>query len=210
MRVSGPASWRGSGSGPDELLARNPRLIYGRMTGWGQSGPLAQTAGHDINYIALTGALAAMGKPGEPAAIPLNLVGDFGGGSMFLAVGVLAALWERDRSGKGQVVDAAIVDGVSSLMRCSPVSCPTGRISLERDKNFLAGAAPFYRSYRCADGRELAVGALEATFFEDDDGAAGPLAIRLASKPDRGLERAARSARANLRESRSGALDRAL
>ena len=154
------------GLGPDELLARNPRLIYGRMTGWGQTGPLAQTAGHDINYIALTGALAAMGKPGEPAAVPLNLVGDFGGGSMFLAVGVLAALWERERSGKGQVVDAAIVDGVSSLMTMFAGLLPAGRISLERDKNFLGGAAPFYRCYRCADGRELAVGSLEEKFFE--------------------------------------------
>ena len=97
------------GLGPDELLAANPRLIYGRVTGWGQSGPLAHTAGHDIDYIALTGALAAMGKPGEPAAVPLNLVGDFGGGSMLLATGILAALWERERSGRGQVVDAAIV-----------------------------------------------------------------------------------------------------
>ncbi len=154
------------GLGPDELLARNSRLIYGRMTGWGQTGPLAQTAGHDINYIALTGVLAAMGKPGEPAAIPLNLVGDFGGGSMFLAVGILAALWERERSGKGQVVDAAIVDGVSSLMTIFAGLLPAGRISLERDKNFLGGAAPFYRCYRCADGRELAVGPLEQKFFE--------------------------------------------
>jgi alpha-methylacyl-CoA racemase len=154
------------GLGPDELLARNPRLIYGRMTGWGQTGPLAQTAGHDINYIALTGTLAAMGKPGEPAAVPLNLVGDFGGGSMFLVMGVLAALWERERSGKGQVVDAAIVDGVSSLMTMFAGLLPAGRISLERDKNFLGGAAPFYRSYRCADGREVAVGSLEQKFFE--------------------------------------------
>ncbi len=154
------------GLGPDELLARNPRLIYGRMTGWGQTGPLAQTAGHDINYIALTGALAAMGKPGEPAAVPLNLVGDFGGGSMFLAMGVLAALWERERSGKGQIVDAAIVDGVSSLMTMFAGLLPDGRISLERDKNLLGGAAPFYRCYRCADGRELAVGPLERKFFD--------------------------------------------
>lgn len=154
------------GLGPDELLARNPRLIYGRMSGWGQSGPLAQTAGHDINYIALTGALAAMGKPGEPATVPLNLVGDFGGGSMFLAMGLLAALWERERSGKGQVVDAAIVDGVSSLMTMFAGLVPDGRISLARDKNLLGGAAPFYRCYCCADGRELAVGSLEPKFFE--------------------------------------------
>jgi alpha-methylacyl-CoA racemase len=155
------------GLGPDALLAHNPRLIYGRMTGWGQTGPLAQTAGHDINYIALTGTLAAMGKPGEPAAVPLNLVGDFGGGSMFLAVGVLAALWERERSGRGQVVDAAIVDGVSSFMTMFAGLLPAGLISLERDKNFLGGAAPFYRCYRCADGRELSVGSLERKFFEE-------------------------------------------
>jgi alpha-methylacyl-CoA racemase len=154
------------GLGPDELLADNPRLIYGRMTGWGQTGPLAPTAGHDIDYIALTGALAAMGKPGEAAAVPLNLVGDFGGGSMLLAMGILAALWERDRSGRGQVVDAAIVDGVSSLMTMFAGLVPTGRISLDRDKNVLGGAAPFYRCYRCADGRELAVGCLEQRFFE--------------------------------------------
>jgi alpha-methylacyl-CoA racemase len=153
------------GLGPDELLAGNPRLIYGRMTGWGQTGPLAPTAGHDIDYIALTGALAAMGKSGEPAAVPLNLVGDFGGGSMLLATGILAALWERERSGKGQVVDAAIVDGVSSLMTMFAGLLHTGRISLDRDKNILGGAAPFYRCYRCADGRELAVGCLEQKFF---------------------------------------------
>jgi alpha-methylacyl-CoA racemase len=154
------------GLGPDELLAGNPRLIYGRMTGWGQTGPLAPTAGHDIDYIALTGALAAMGKFGEPAAVPLNLVGDFGGGSMLLATGILAALWEREKSGRGQVVDAAIVDGVSSLMTMFAGLLPTGRISLDRDKNILGGAAPFYRCYRCADGRELAVGCLEQRFFE--------------------------------------------
>ena len=161
------------GLGPDALLVRNPRLIYGRVTGWGQSGPLAQAAGHDINYIALTGALAAMGKPGEPAAIPLNLVGDFGGGSMFLAMGILAALWERERSGKGQIIDAAIVDGVSSMMTMFAGLLPSGRISLDRDKNLLSGAAPFYRCYRCADGRELAVGPLEPKFFEDMMGRLG-------------------------------------
>ena len=136
------------------------------MTGWGQTGPLAQTAGHDIDYIALTGALAAMGKPASRLAVPLNLVGDFGGGSMLLATGILAALWERERSGRGQVVDAAIVDGVTSLMTMFAGLLPTGRISLDRDQNILGGAAPFYRSYRCADGRELAVGCLEQRFFE--------------------------------------------
>lgn len=114
------------GLGPDELLARNPRLIYGRMTGWGQTGPLAQAAGHDINYIALTGALAAIRGESGPAVPPLNLVGDFGGGSLYLAVGILAALWERERSGQGQVIDAAIVDGVSSLMTFLPGCYPAG------------------------------------------------------------------------------------
>jgi len=155
------------GLGPDDLLSRNPRLVYGRMTGWGQDGPLARTAGHDINYIALSGALAAIGRPGEPAVPPLNLVGDFGGGSMFLAFGIMAALWEREKSGKGQVVDAAIVDGVSSLMTMFAGLLPTNLISLDRDKNLLSGAAPFYRCYICSDGREMAVGCLETKFYEE-------------------------------------------
>ncbi|WP_068086771.1 CaiB/BaiF CoA transferase family protein [Novosphingobium rosa] len=153
------------GLGPDVLCAANPRLIYGRMTGWGQEGPWARLAGHDITYIALSGALAAMGKPGEPAAVPLNLVGDFGGGSMFLIAGILAALWERERSGQGQVVDAAIIDGVASLMTMFTGLEPSGRISLERARNLLGGAAPFYRCYLCSDGQEVAVGPLEPPFF---------------------------------------------
>lgn len=155
------------GLGPDIMLKRNPRLVYGRITGWGQDGPLAQTAGHDINYIALSGALAAIGKPGEPATVPLNLIGDFGGGSMFLAFGILAALWERERSGKGQVVDAAIIDGVGSLMTMFAGLLPSKRISLDRDENVLGGAAPFYRSYMCSDGEEISVGALEPQFFAE-------------------------------------------
>lgn len=155
------------GLGPDVMLQRNPRLVYGRMTGWGQDGPLASTAGHDINYIALTGALAAIGKPGEPATLPLNLVGDFGGGSMFLAFGILAALWEREKSGKGQVVDAAIIDGVGSLMTMFLGLLPSGQISLERGRNILGGAAPYYRSYMCSDGEEISVGALEPQFFAE-------------------------------------------
>lgn len=155
------------GLGPDELLARNPRLIYGRMTGWGQSGPLAKAAGHDINYIALTGALAAIRGDSGPAIPPLNLVGDLGGGSLYLAVGILAALWERERSGQGQVIDAAIVDGVSSLMTFFAGLLPSGRIDLQRDRNPLAGAAPNYRCYRCADGREIAIGPLEPQFWRE-------------------------------------------
>lgn len=155
------------GLGPEILMARNERLVYGRVTGWGQSGPLSSTAGHDINYIALTGALAAIGRPGEPAVPPLNLLGDFGGGSMYLAFGILAALLERERSGKGQIVDAAIVDGVSSLLSMFSGLVPSGRISMNRDANVLAGAAHFYRCYLCADGKEIAVGALEPKFYDE-------------------------------------------
>ena len=155
------------GLGPDELLARNPRLIYGRMTGWGQTGPLARAAGHDINYIALTGALAAIRGESGPAVPPLNLVGDFGGGSLYLAVGILAVLWERERSGQGQVIDAAIVDGVSSLMTFFAGLLPSGRIEMQRERNPLSGAAPNYRCYLCADGREIAIGALEPPFWRE-------------------------------------------
>ena len=153
------------GLGPDVCLLGNQRLVYGRMTGWGQYGPLAHAAGHDINYIALTGALAGIGRPGEPAQPPLNLLGDFGGGSMFLAFGVLAALLERERSGKGQVIDAAIVDGVSHLMSFFAGLLLSERISLNRSENLLGGAAPFYRCYLCADGREVAVGPIEPHFY---------------------------------------------
>jgi alpha-methylacyl-CoA racemase len=153
------------GLGPDVLVARNPRLVYGRMTGWGQQGPLASRAGHDINYIALTGALQAIGTPGGRSVPPLNLVGDFGGGSMFLAFGIAAALFEREKSGKGQVVDAAIVDGISNLMTMFAGLLPDKRISLDRSRNLLAGSAPFYRTYWCADGREVAIGPLEPQFW---------------------------------------------
>jgi alpha-methylacyl-CoA racemase len=155
------------GLGPDVMLARNPRLIYGRMTGWGQEGPLAKAAGHDINYIAITGALAAIGNRDGNSIPPLNLVGDFGGGSMFLVMGILAALYERERSGKGQVIDAAIVDGVASLMSFFGGLRARGSISLERRANLLSGAAHFYRCYTCADGREIAVGAIEPQFYAE-------------------------------------------
>ncbi len=155
------------GLGPDELLGRNPRLVYGRMTGWGQTGPLARAAGHDINYIALTGALAAITDGRGRPVPPLNLVGDFGGGSLFLALGVVAALWERERSGRGQVVDAAIVDGVSSLMTLFAGLLPSGVISLDPDKNPLGGKAPFYRCYECADGRYVSVGPIEPQFYAE-------------------------------------------
>ena len=155
------------GLGPEEMLTRNPGLVYGRMTGWGQTGPLARTAGHDINYIALTGALDAIGPPGERSVPPLNLVGDFGGGSLYLAFGIMAALWERERSGVGQVVDAAIVDGVSSMMTMFAGLIPSGRITLDRSRNPLGGSAPYYRTYLCADGREMSVGAIEPQFWAE-------------------------------------------
>jgi len=155
------------GLGPEVMLERNPRIIYGRMTGWGQTGPLAHSAGHDINYIALTGALAAIGGMGQPAQPPLNLVGDFGGGSLYLAFGITAALLERERSGKGQVIDAAIVDGAASLMTFFSGLVPSGAISLDREKNMLGGAAPFYRCYLCADGREVSIGAIEPKFYAE-------------------------------------------
>jgi alpha-methylacyl-CoA racemase len=153
------------GLGPEVMLERNPRLVYGRMTGWGQTGPLAQVAGHDLNYIALTGALAAIGTPGDPPPPPLNLIGDFGGGSMFLVTGILAALLERARSGRGQVVDAAIVDGVNAMMAMFAGLVPAGYVSMDRDRNMLGGAAPFYRCYTCADGRYVSVGAIEPKFY---------------------------------------------
>ncbi|MBB6125304.1 CaiB/BaiF CoA transferase family protein [Sphingobium subterraneum] len=155
------------GLGPDVVLARNPKLVYGRMTGWGQTGPRSARVGHDINFIALTGALAAMGKADEPPLPPLNLVGDFGGGSMMLAFGIMAALWERERSGLGQVIDAAIIDGTSSLMALLVGAHAAGAISLERDRNLLAGVAPFYRCYRCADGKDVAIGAIEPPFYAE-------------------------------------------
>ena len=153
------------GLGPDVCLARNPKLVFGRVTGWGQHGPLAKTAGHDINYIALTGALHAIGKADAPAP-PLNLLGDFGGGAMALAFGLVCALWEAKSSGRGQVVDAAMTDGVSLLMSMIYGFKAGGRWKDERDANLLDGGAPFYGTYRCADGKFVAVGALEPQFFD--------------------------------------------
>ncbi|WP_261570168.1 CaiB/BaiF CoA transferase family protein [Frankia gtarii] len=153
------------GLGPDTCLARNPRLVYGRMTGWGQAGPMADRAGHDINYLSLTGVLHAIGPAGAPPVPPLNLVGDFGGGSMFLVAGVLAALWERSVSGRGQVVDAAMVDGTGVLAQMVWALRGMGIWSDERSANILDGAAPFYTTYTCADGRYVAVGAVEPQFY---------------------------------------------
>lgn len=153
------------GLGPTDCHAINPRLIYGRMTGWGQQGPKANRAGHDINYISLTGALHAIGRAGERPVPPLNLVGDFGGGSMFLLTGVLAALWERERSGQGQVVDAAMVDGASVLLQMMWSMRAQGGWTSERGTNMLDGGAPFYDTYACSDDRYVAVGAIEPQFF---------------------------------------------
>jgi alpha-methylacyl-CoA racemase len=153
------------GAGPADCHARNPRLVYARITGWGQQGPLADRAGHDINYIALSGVLHAIGPAGGKPVPPLNLVGDFGGGSMFLVLGVLAALWERERSGTGQVVDAAMVDGVSVLAQMFWSLRACGRWSDQRGANLLDSGVPFYDTYLCADGRYVAVGALEPQFY---------------------------------------------
>lgn len=153
------------GLGPEVCLALNPGLVYGRMTGWGQTGPLAPYAGHDINYIALTGALDAIGRQGQPPTPPLNLVGDFGGGSLYLALGILSAIWERHRSGHGQVVDAAIVDGTLSLLGGHIGMVAAGLAKGKRGSNMLDSGSPFYDVYACADGRWLAVGAIEDKFF---------------------------------------------
>jgi alpha-methylacyl-CoA racemase len=153
------------GVGPEPCLALNPRLIYGRVTGWGQEGPRAAQVGHDINYIALTGALHAIGRKGEPPPPPLNLVGDFGGGSMLLLVGVLAGLWERGRSGRGQVIDAAMVDGTALLTQMMHALRGMDAWTDDRASNLLDGGAPFYDTYQCADQRYVAVGALEPHFF---------------------------------------------
>jgi alpha-methylacyl-CoA racemase len=153
------------GIGPSDTQVVNPRLIYARMTGWGQDGPWAKTAGHDINYISVTGALHAIGRPGERPVPPLNLVGDFGGGSMLVLVGILAALWERERSGEGQVVDAAMVDGASLLSQMFWSFRGAGAWSDERGVNLLDGGAPQYDTYECSDGRYVAVGALEPQFW---------------------------------------------
>lgn len=155
------------GLGPDVVLEANPRLVYARMTGWGQDGPLAQAAGHDLNYIAITGALDSIGAKGELPIPPQNLVGDFGGGSMYCAVGILAALYERERSGKGQVVDAAIVDGVTSLMSFFYGQPHSALRTTERGAGLLGGAAHFYRCYKCADGKEITVGAIEPQFYAE-------------------------------------------
>lgn len=155
------------GLGPEEALAANPRLVYGRVTGWGQDGPLAQVAAHDLNYVALTGALYTMGPGGQRPSLPLNLVGDFAGGSMFLAIGLLAALIEAKSSGLGQVVDAAIVDGVSLLMTENYGMDASGFWNLERGTNVSDGGAPFFNTYETRDGQFITIGSVEPKFYND-------------------------------------------
>jgi alpha-methylacyl-CoA racemase len=155
------------GIGPDDCAARNPRLVYGRMTGWGQDGPLASTAGHDINYIAVAGVLWAIGRAGDRPVPPLNLVGDFGGGGMLLAFGVVAAILEAQRSGRGQVVDAAMVDGAASLMTMTFAFRQGGMWSDDRGVNMLDTGAPFYEVYETSDGKWFAVGAIERQFYAE-------------------------------------------
>jgi alpha-methylacyl-CoA racemase len=174
------------GLGPDACFARNPKLVYGRMTGWGQDGPLAQAAGHDINYIALSGALHAIGRAGEKPVPPINLVGDFGGGGMLLAFGIACALLEAQRSGKGQVVDAAMVDGSALLMAMFFGFRASGLHSEERGTNLLDGGAHFYDTYETKDGRHVAVGALEPQFYAE---LLGKLGIEQSSLPPQ-MERA--------------------
>lgn len=155
------------GIGPDDCFAVNPALVYGRMTGWGQEGPLSQTAGHDINYISLNGALHSVGVAGQKPVVPLNLVGDFGGGTMFLMTGVLGALLEAKNSGKGQVVDAAMIDGASNLMWMCHSFQASGTWDFNKPgTNILDGGAFFYDTYECADGKYVALGAIEPQFFE--------------------------------------------
>jgi alpha-methylacyl-CoA racemase len=155
------------GLGPEPCLAANPRLVYGRMTGWGQSGPLAPTAGHDLNYIALAGVLHAIGRAGQKPTPPLNLIGDFGGGALYLAMGLLAALLETSRSGKGQIVDAAMVEGAASLLTPFFGMYAAGSFKTERGANHLDSGAFFYETYECADGEYLAVAAIEPKFYAE-------------------------------------------
>jgi len=153
------------GLGPDQCMAVNPRLVYGRMTGWGQTGPLAQVAGHDINYISLTGALHAIGRSGEKPVLPLNLVGDFGGGAMFLAFGMLCALLEAQKTGKGQVIDAAMTDGTALLMAMFNSFDAQGHWNPERGGNLLDGGTHYYDVYETSDGKYISIGSIEPQFY---------------------------------------------
>jgi alpha-methylacyl-CoA racemase len=155
------------GLGADACRARNPRLIYAQMTGWGQSGPLAATAGHDLNYIAVAGALHAIGSSDQPPPVPLNLIGDYGGGGMFLAFGITSALYERERSGVGQILDVAMVDGVASLMAVFAQLRASGQWTAQRQRHWLDGGTPWYRAYRTRDEQFVTVAALEPQFYAE-------------------------------------------
>lgn len=153
------------GLGPDVCLKRNPRLVYGRVTGWGQEGPLSQVAGHDLNYLSITGALHVMGRAGQPPTPPLNVLGDYAGGSLYLAFGLLAGILEARGSGQGQVIDAAMVDGVTSIMTVILGLHEAGMLGKERGTNLLDTGAPFYEVYACADGKYVSVGPIEGKFY---------------------------------------------
>jgi alpha-methylacyl-CoA racemase len=172
-----PGAMARLGLGPAEALERNPRLIYARMTGWGQQGPLASSAGHDLNYVGLTGMLSMLASKGERPVAPHNLLGDYGGGSLYLVIGILAALLERERSGRGQVVDAAIVDGAVSMLAPIMGMVAAGLLPADPAEGMLAGHAPAYRTYACADGRFIAVAPLEPAFRRQ-------LTDRLGLEPD--------------------------
>lgn len=159
-----PGTMERLGLGPEVCLERNPRLVYGRLTGWGQTGPLAHAAGHDINYIAVSGALAQIGRSGQPPTVPLNLLGDYGGGGMLLALGIVSALLETQRSGQGQVVDAAMAEGAATLSASLYGLAAAGIHRPERGTNLLDGGAPHYDVYECADGKFVSVGPLEPHF----------------------------------------------
>jgi alpha-methylacyl-CoA racemase len=180
-----PAVAERLGLGPDICLARNPRLVYGRMTGWGQTGPMAQTAGHDIDYIALAGALEPIGRAGEKPLPPLNLVGDFGGGGMLLAFGMLAAILSARQTGKGQVVDAAMVDGAASLMTMTYTLRSAGIWNDQRGTNLLDTGAHFYEVYETADGGYIGVGAIEPQFYSELIGLLGLSGEDLPGQMDR-------------------------
>jgi alpha-methylacyl-CoA racemase len=173
------------GLGPDDLRDPFPRLIYGRITGWGQTGPLAQSAGHDLTYLALSGALHAMGKTDEPPEPPLNLVADYGAGSMFLIFGILSAVFERQSSGRGQVVDAAMMDGVPAIMGLIHSQLASGNWTPDRQANMLDGGAPYYRCYKTRDGKFIAVGPIEPHFFAEMVRLAGLSPDELAIQNDR-------------------------
>ena len=205
-----PGTCERLGIGPDDCAAVNPRLIFARITGWGQDGPLASTAGHDINYLSQTGALSAIGFRDRPPVAPLNLVADFGGGSMFVLLGIVSALYERERSGKGQVIDAAMVDGVSILSQMMWTMKATGSLKDERESFMLDGAAPFYRTYETSDGKYMAVGVDRAAVLRATARRARPVGRGRRPVRFRGLSRNAQAVRGHVCEQDPRRVDRDL